>query len=174
MRPILNSQTNNKGLTLLELVVTVALFAIMSLVITRLYLQVLSAQDRILDEQNIISDLNYATAIFLDDARRASVHMNFTCDSTPCTDGQYFCTVSNRACLTGRNLSQVDYYNNGGVMTADLALVNHYAITSTDVTVNSMTLQTSGSAGDQIEIKIKASGNNQYNQSIFYQNYITK
>jgi len=167
---------NNLGLTLLELVVTVALFAILTLVITKLYIQVLSAQDRILDEQNLVADLNYATSVFMDESRRASMQMApFPCTGAlPSCQNKFFCSAPGdvTACMVSAGVNPVNYYNDQGIFKV-MRVTPIYAITSSDITINSMKLQ-ADTDGQQLRIQFKASGNNQYGQSIYYQNYITK
>jgi prepilin-type N-terminal cleavage/methylation domain-containing protein len=167
-----------KGLTLLELVVTVALFAVVSLAITKLYLQVLSAQDRILDEQNIIADLNYATTVFVDEARRSVLQ---TEPAGACGDtlgincaNKFFCSssVADRVCLMGRDYARINYYTAAGLFQA-LRGGSTYGITSSDINFSVASFR-ANTVGNQIDIKIEASGDNQYQQKVFYQNYLTK
>lgn len=174
-----NRITKKDGLTLLELVVTVALFGILSLLITRIYMQVLAAQDRIIDEQNLVGDVNFVTAVFNDQAQRASAHIStFPCDDYGiCQYGRYFCVNSsgNRACMidlsqipthysVSNNKMQVDKGGTGG---------SFYDLTSSRVSFDNVKFETS-TDGRQLSIKLEASGDSQYGQKIYYQNYITK
>lgn len=167
-----------RALTLLELVVTVALFAIVSLAITKLYIQVLNTQDRILDEQNIIADLNYATAVFLDESRRSVLQTEpaMACADTPAVNcaNKFFCaSVSlDRVCLRGRDYARINYYTANGLFQA-LRGGSTYGITASDVNFSASSFRVNA-AGDQVDIKIKAQGDNQYQQQVFYQNYLTK
>lgn len=178
MLSISQRKNNQQALTLLELVVTVALFAILTLAITKLYIQVLNAQDRILDEQNIIADLNYATAVLTDEARRSALQTvpAAACGDTPMANCQdkYFCssTVFDRACMMAKNSTRINYYTDAGIFKATRG-GSIYGITSSDITFSSTKFE-SNAAGDQLNIQIQADGDNQYHQKIYYENYITK
>ncbi len=180
MKHLTNRQKNNQpALTLLELVITVAIFAILTLIITRLYVQVLNAQDRILDEQNIVSDLNYSMGIFLDESRRATQQATAapTCGGDACPNNNYFCSKSTNdmVCLVGKDATQVYYWKNANGLIEAHRGSNSYVITSNDVSFPSTFLfdEVTG-RGDQLQIQIRAKGNDQYGQEIFYENYITR
>ena len=184
MFKVVQSTTLPKALTLLELVVTVALFAILTLSITKLYIQVLSAQDRILDEQNIIADLNYASSVFIDEAKRSAIQVvpasgcgditavNYTA-AVDCQN-KYFCATSDlsKACMMSKSLVRINYYTDTGLFKATRG-GSIYSITSSDISFSATKLEPN-SSGDQLNVQIKASGDNQYHQEVFYQNYITK
>ncbi|HRH21664.1 MAG TPA: type II secretion system protein [bacterium] len=178
MFKVVQSTTLPKALTLLELVVTVALFAILTLSITKLYIQVLSAQDRILDEQNIIADLNYASSVFIDEAKRSALQVvpASGCGDTAAVNCQnkYFCAASDlsKACMMNKGLVRINYYTDTGLFKATRG-GSIYSITSSDISFSATKLEPN-SSGDQLNVQIKASGDNQYQQEIFYQNYITK
>ena len=178
MFKVVQSTTLPKALTLLELVVTVALFAILTLSITKLYIQVLSAQDRILDEQNIIADLNYASSVFIDEAKRSAIQVvpASGCGDTAAVNCQNksFCAASDlsKACMMNKSLVRINYYTDTGLFKATRG-GSIYSITSSDISFSATKLEPN-SSGDQLNVQIKASGDNQYQQEVFYQNYITK
>jgi len=180
MIKLLHKPINKRsGLTLLELIITVALFGILTLLITRIYLQVLSAQDRIIDEQNLVGDLNFVTAVFSDQALRASSHVSaFDCDDvTPCPVNEYYCVNSSKtmACLQDITIVPTNYWVASGKMKVQKGtpIGSVYDITSSKVTFNNIAFDTYNSGRD-ISIKLEASGNSLYNQKVYYQNYFAR
>jgi type II secretory pathway pseudopilin PulG len=162
------------ALTLLELVITVALFAILTLVITRIYMQVLSAQDRILDEQNIVSNLNYATAVFIDQASKVTAHTLPDCFGNNTCNGQYYCTNgdNDKACFNNQEPPTAVNFIKTAEGRFQVQKGATYDIISSDVTFSDVKMESATST--ELMIQIEATGNSQYGQKIYYQNYITK
>lgn len=162
------------GLTLMELVVSISLFAILILVATKTFTKITDIQNRTKDEQNIEGDLRYATGVFMDEARNALLHESpdSTCGGAGCT-GVYFCTDAggdtlylrdkNNICVTYSLINNNLVVNRGGTT---------YTITSNDVVVNSVKFLPS-TLNDRVLIKLKASGASDFKKSISYQTAIT-
>lgn len=163
------------GLTLLELVVSISLFAILILVATKTFTRITDIQNRTKDEQNIEGDLRYAMGVFADEARTATLHQtaDLGCGGMTCS-GVYFCTDASNDTLYLRDKNNicVKYH-----ITASNSLVverglNTYTITSDDVIVNSVKFLPS-SLNDRILVQLKATGASDYSKSISYQTAIT-
>ena len=162
------------GLTLLELVVSVSLFAILILVATKTFTRITDIQNRTKDEQNIEGDLRYAMGVFTDEARNATLHQiaDAGCGGADCS-GVYFCTDASNDTLYLRDKNNicVKYHiaNNNLVVERGL---NTYTITSNDVVVNTAKFLPSA-LSDRILVKFKATGASDYAKSISYQTAIT-
>jgi type II secretory pathway pseudopilin PulG len=162
------------GLTLLELVVSVSLFAILILVATKTFTKITDIQNRTKNEQNIEGDLRYAMGVFVDEVRAASKHSSAEslCPSSACAN-KYYCTDDGNNTLYLRDINDIcvtyTLTNNHVVVTRG---GTSYTITSDDVTVNSLQFLPSA-LSDRVLIKLKASGASDYNKSISYQTAIT-
>jgi type II secretory pathway pseudopilin PulG len=163
------------GLTLLELVVAVSLFAILILVATKTFTKITDIQNRTKDEQNIEGDLRYAMGVFVDEVRVASKHPTgeSTCAADGTCVGKYYCTSADNITLYLRDTNNlcVTYTLTNGQLVVSRNGTN-YTITSDDVTVDSLQFLPSA-LSDRILIKLKASGASDYNKSISYQTAIT-
>lgn len=164
------------GLTLLELVVSVSLFAILILVATKTFTRITDIQNRTKDEQNIEGDLRYAMGVFTDEARTATVHPTpeLMCGAgIPSCAGHYFCTnpTNDTLYLIDKNNVCVTYNVSGNNLVVKRGSTT-YTITSNDVIVNSVKFLPS-SLNDRILVQLKATGASDYGKSISYQTAIT-
>lgn len=171
----LGRQQKILGLTLLELVVSVSLFAVLILVATKTFTKITDIQNRTKDEQNIEGDLRYAMGVFVDEVRAASKHVgpaDTTCGGDVCNN-VYFCLNPTNDLLYVRDANYicVMYYLENGRLVVNRGGTS-YTITSDDVTVNSLKFLPSA-LSDRVLIKLKASGASDYNKSISYQTAIT-
>lgn len=172
---------NNKqkilGLTLLELVVSVALFAVLILVATRTFTKITDIQNRTKDEQNIEGDLRYAMGVFTDEVRAASLHLPgepAPCDTVAACNYVYYCVndAKDTLYIRDKNNTCVSYYRSAGKSLVVERGGTTYTITSADVTVDSLKFLPSA-LSDRILVEIKAHGSTDYNKSISYQTAIT-
>lgn len=139
-------------------------------------MQVLAAQDRILDEQNIVGDLAYSTAIFIDQANKVTQHnalMPLDCGGTPSCGSNYYCAniAKNRACFMDQSSNRVDFIAGSGRFKVQKGGTT-YDIISNDVSFTNVIV--SSSTDRELILQIEATGDPQYNQKVYYQNYITK
>ena len=162
------------GLTLLELVVSISLLAVLILIATKVFTKVTDIQSRNKDEQNLEGDLRYAIGVFTDEVRTASLHQDAdaTCGGGSCSS-VYFCTFSNDSVLYLRDKNYACVYY---AVVNNQLVVNRsgtsYTITSNDVTVDSIKFLPSA-ISDRILIQLRAHGSADYNKSISYQTAIT-
>ncbi len=169
-----NGQQKILGLTLLELVVSIALLAVLVLVATKTFTKVTDIQNRTKDEQNLEGDLRYAMGVFADEVKTASLHHNMDADcGGPGCSNVYFCTFPNSSILYVRDKNDSCVYYS--VIDNQLVVNRNgtsYTITSDDVVINSINFLPS-SLSDRILIQLKATGASDYNKSISYQTAIT-
>lgn len=162
------------GLTLMELVVSISLFAVIILIATKTFTKITDIQNRTKDEQNIEGDLRYAMGVFVDEVRAASLHqaLDIDCGTTVC-NSTYFCTLNANTVLYLRDKNNVcvRYYKSGNSLVVERGGTT-YTITSNDVTVDSVKFLPSA-LSDRILVQLKAHGSSDYNKSISYQTAIT-
>ena len=161
------------GLTLLELVISISLFAVLTLVATRAYTKITEIQDRTKDLQNMEGDLRYAMNVLADEAKNATPHTaggDPACGGAGCNN-VYFCTSLGQLYLRDKNGVCVTYSLSGSNIVINRNGTN-YTITSNDVTVSTLTFATS-TAGDRVLLKLRASGSTDYNKTINYQTAVT-
>ncbi len=139
-------------------------------------MQVLAAQDRILDEQNIVGDLAYSTAIFIDQANKVTQHQVFPpspCGSVTDCGPNYYCADSDnkRACFIDQAGNPVHFTASSGRFKVQRGGAT-YDIISNDVSFTNVIM--SSSTDRELILQIEATGDPQYKQKVYYQNYITK
>ena len=170
------------GLTLLELVVALALFAMVALVITKVFLNVSDVQRKIYLDQNIEGDLRYAINVLADEAKKASLH-GTECDSycSGCLN-KYFCTATGpgmppftKVCLNEGG-SCVQYYLSGGQLVVQRASAT-YTITSTDVVIDKLEFKTdlvdATEKGNTLEVFARAKNKEADGNPMLFQTAIT-
>lgn len=165
---------DNRGLTLIELIVAVGLFAILTLAITRVYLRVIDVQQRINQEQNLEGDLKYAMNVLTDETSKAKIH---TADCGSCTGcaGKYFCSDgAGRLCMLDANSNCVEYF-----LDANKQIIvkrgggTEYVITSKDIAVQTLNFEI-GSRGDYFKILANIRSTEYPSQSLVYQTLIAQ
>ncbi len=168
------------GLTLIELLVALALFAVVTLIVTKVFMNVTDVQRRIYQDQNLEGDLRYAVNVLSDEAQRAKIHST-ECDSycTACS-GKFFClgiSTSSVVCLAAQDNSCVQYYQSNGQLIVQRG-AQTYAITSSDVTLESLVfkhdLLDAAQNGNSLEIFARVKNKDAGGGSLVYQTALTK
>ena len=163
-----------RGLTLVELIVAISLFAVITLVSTRTFTKVTEIQDRTKDLQNIEGDLRYAMGVFSDELSYASLQTDSSCGGSGC-NGKFYCITGTAPgqtlWLRDKNNVCVKYVLSGTNLMVSRGGTS-YTITSDDVSVSALTFSTS-TAGDRVLVQLRATGSAEYNKSINYQTAIT-
>jgi prepilin-type N-terminal cleavage/methylation domain-containing protein len=163
-----------RGLTLVELIVAISLFAVITLVSTRTFTKVTEIQDRTKDLQNIEGDLRYAMGVFSDELSYAILQTDTSCGGSGC-NGKFYCITgtapSQTLWLRDKNNVCVKYALSGTNLLVSRGGTS-YAITSDDVSISALAFATS-TAGDRVLVQLRATGSAEYNKSINYQTAIT-
>lgn len=171
--PFLVRYKNHKALTLMELVVSISLFAVLTLVATRIYTRIADLQERNRDLQNIEGDLRYAMGVFADEVKGAQLHPaggDDDCGGAGCAD-EYFCIDSGVLYLRDKNNLCVSYSLSGTNLVVNRGGTS-YTITSDDVSIGVLNF-TASAIGDRVLVQLRASGSTDYNKAINYQTAIT-
>lgn len=172
---------HSRGLTLLELVVALALFAILILAITRVFLNVSDVQQRVYQDQNIESDLRYGIGVLVDEAKKGKPHSSDVCQGTTLTGctGKYFCMLggsSDKVFLRDKSDNCVQYYlSNGQLMVQRGAQI--YTLTSSDIVLDilqfDVNLVDAPQSGNSLMVFAKARTREVGGPNILYQTAVT-
>jgi len=166
-------QLKIKGLTLLELVVSISLFAVLILMTTKAFQKINEIQERTTELQSIEGDLRYAMGIFADEVKNARLHPeagDVACGGLSCAN-QYFCVSGGVLYLRDKNDLCVTYSLSSGNLLINRDGTN-YTITSSDINVDVLNFATS-TIGDRVLVQMRASGLTYGTKSINYQTAIT-
>jgi len=161
---------NNKGFTLLELVIAMSLFAILILIVTNVFTKAIEVQKKTVDEQNLQGDIRNAMAIFEDEVQRVTKHVDASCS---CSEGKFYCVNVNNDTLYVKNKSGscIVYSDSGGRLKVNRAGMQEY-LTSEDITIENLDF-TPNTRGDSVKVKITFKGFADFDQYITYQTVLT-
>lgn len=167
-----------RGLTLLELIVAIGLFAILTLAVTRIYLRVVDVQQKINEEQNLEGDLRYAINILTSEAQASQINTGAVTGCVSCVDtscnGKFFCTNStkDRLCLIDKSNNCVQYYLTSEQLIVQRGSATQYAITSKDIAINQLVFEV-GSQGNYVVVKTSLKSKEVKPQNLVYQTTIS-
>lgn len=172
-------KNNQRGLTLLELVIVVSLFSVMILAVSRVFTKTVEIQTRTITEQDLQNNLKYGLGVILAQAQQAVPHLDNSCNCpAPCSDlsGKYYGTNLTGEVLYVRQPSEplglcLKYYLDNGVLKADLGgAVND--LTSDDITVTKVRFVVNG-ANDRFTLLLTGLKKDKIEHVVNYQVSIT-
>lgn len=172
MEKTTSAKNKSKGFTLLELIISISLFAILILIVTQVFTKSIEMQKKTIDEQNLQGDVRNAMAIFEDEVQKVTRH-SATCGSDGCTTGDFYCANAGHTTLyaqtkTGKCVSYTEANNRLQVTRAGSS---NY-LTSDQLTVENIKFNVN-TRGDSVDFRITFKGFVDFNQYITYQTVLT-
>jgi prepilin-type N-terminal cleavage/methylation domain-containing protein len=173
-----------RGLTLLELITAVALFAVITLAVTKVFLSVSDVQRKIYQDQNLEGDLRYAMNVLFEEAKEAKMFSTDRCGATGCVgcNNKYFCTPAGdntTLCMQNQHGDCISYFLENGQLVVQRD-TQKYTLTSNEVTMESLKFNTAileafqSQNGRTVEIFAKIKNKESDGASLLYQTAITK
>lgn len=165
------------ALTLLELVVAVSLFAILTLAATRVFLRVMDVQGKMQEQQTLEGDFRYAINVFVDEVNKAKIYNTSTCTCdgyAGCDAAAYFCQYNSHLCLTDANNTCIEYFLSGNQLQVKRAAAT-YTITSRDIVIDNLSFVIAAPTSTKsVSLRAKLRANENNGETMFYQTTITK